>query len=329
MADYKVVKDLMEIKSPGCTKATTEPTTVQLLHFKKTLVSALAKCPLNASNKGHSYIIETLAEHQARNNNPGAILPFVPTVPTRPTGRADCAELTFYSQTVSEYNAHIEYNAQALAVIRSTFPGILSGLMIDGDLPDDTTGSAALVHAFNTVLDSMVSRTSYLDLSKAIYARVYLPSITGPVSYFAECDNDNLMMIRMKRAPHEHELIMECALAAFAAAHTNTIDSFRTYEAEWNIKKVTLVFTGTTYAEFKIFFTNKLKFLYTDQRGAHHQANHADILINRVAALEHNLADMSMVQDKRIEDLESAYHGSARAPPDTAFCLPRDNLIIP
>jgi hypothetical protein len=57
--DYRDIAALMEIKSPGSTTPTTEPTTIQLLQFKKTLVSALAKCSLNASNKGHTYIIET------------------------------------------------------------------------------------------------------------------------------------------------------------------------------------------------------------------------------------------------------------------------------
>ena len=111
--------------------------------------------------------------------------------------------------------------------------------------------------------------------------------------------------------------------------HTNNIDSFRKYEAESNAKKAQLVFTNTTYAQFKSFFTNKLKFLYTDQRRTAHQANHADILLNRVAALEHNMADMSMVQDERSEDLESAqaYHSQARAAPPDTFCLPRDDAI--
>ena len=63
--DYKNIAELMEIKSPGSTTPTTEPTTIQLLQFKRTLVSALAKCSLNASNKGHTYIIETKEEHRA------------------------------------------------------------------------------------------------------------------------------------------------------------------------------------------------------------------------------------------------------------------------
>lgn len=116
------------------------------------------------------------------------------------------------------------------------------------------------------------------------------------------------MMIRMNRTPHPEELIIKCALEAFAQARTNTIDDFRKYESEWN-RKIALLPTGTlAYDKFKIFFTNKLKFLYTDNRGTKHQANHADVLLNRVAALEHNMADMSMLQEERFEDLESAYH---------------------
>ena len=84
----------------------------------------------------------------------------------------------------------------------------------------------------------------------------------------------------MKRCSHPEELVMECALEAFAQAHTNTIDDFRKYESEWN-EKVARLTTGTlAYSEFKIFFTNKLKFLYTDKRGTKHQANHADVLLN-------------------------------------------------
>ena len=50
MTDYKSVRELMEAKAPGSTTPKTDPTTVQLLHFKKTLVSALTKCSLNASH---------------------------------------------------------------------------------------------------------------------------------------------------------------------------------------------------------------------------------------------------------------------------------------
>ena len=148
-----------------------------------------------------------------------------------------------------------------MAVIQHAFPSILNGLMIKGDLPDETTGRAALGHAFSTVLDSIVSRTSYMELSKAICMREYIPSITGPVNYFTECKNDNLMMIRMNWSPHPEELIIEYALEAFAQAHTNTIGDFQKYESEWN-EKMALLPAGTlAYAEFKIFFTNKLKFL--------------------------------------------------------------------
>ena len=69
MTDYKSVANFMEIKQPGVTTPITEPTTVQLLNFKKVLISALRQCPLNASNKGHTYIIETIDEHRARNNS--------------------------------------------------------------------------------------------------------------------------------------------------------------------------------------------------------------------------------------------------------------------
>lgn len=62
--------------------------------------------------------------------------------------------------------------------------------MIEGDLPDETTGRAALGHAFSTVLDFILSWTSCMELSKAIYMRKYTPSITGPVSYFTDCEND-------------------------------------------------------------------------------------------------------------------------------------------
>ena len=121
---------------------------------------------------------------------------------------------------------------------------------------------------------------------------------------------------------------MECALAAFANAHIDSINKFRTYESEWDDRKTKLKLPDTTYTEFKIFFTSKLKLLYKDQRGTshNHQANHADILLQRVAALEHNVADMSMTQEERLEDLEShAYHSRTQAAPPDSLCLPRDD----
>jgi hypothetical protein len=139
------------------------------------------------------------------------------------------------------------------------------------------------------------------------------------------------MMIRMKRSPHSKELIMECALEAFAQAHTNSIDDFRKYESEWNKKlsqlkkKNPLITKDMTYAQFKTFFTNKLKYLYTDKRGTKHQANHTEV-VNRIAALEHGFADMSMMQDDkddRLEDLETAYHSRSHVPP--SYCVPRDD----
>ena len=65
-----------------------------------------------------------------------------------------------------------------MAVIQHAFPSILNGLMFEGDLPDETTVRAAVGHTFSTVLDSIVARTSYMELSKVIYMRKYIPSIT-------------------------------------------------------------------------------------------------------------------------------------------------------
>ena len=118
---------------------------------------------------------------------------------------------------------------------------------------------------------------------------------------------------------------MECALAAFATAHISSIVSFRTYESEWNVKKSQLTFTNTTYAEFKVFFTSKLKNLYTDRHKTSHQANHADVLMQRVAALEHNIADLSSTQEERLDELESHAYLSSRVAPPGSFCLPRDD----
>jgi hypothetical protein len=139
----------------------------------------------------------------------------------------------------------------------------------------------------------------------------------------------------MKKTPHSKELIMECALEAFAQAHANSIDAFRKYETEWNDtltelkKKTPLITKDMTYAPFKTFFINKLKYLYTDKRGTtKHQANHAEV-VNRISALEHGLADMSMLQDdkdERLEDLETAYHSGAQMPPN--YCVPRDDRTM-
>ena len=79
---------------------------------------------------------------------------------------------------------------------------------------------------------------------------------------------------------------MECALEAFAQAHANSIDDFRKYESEWN-DKLSEMTVDTIYSEFKAFFINKLKYLYTDKRGTKHQANHAEVMLNQIAALEH------------------------------------------
>jgi len=320
--DYKNVAGFMEIKKPGITTPISEPTTVQLLAFKKVLISALRQCPLNASNKGHTYIIETLEEHRARNNNQSATLRPIPTEPVRPTAAtASRAELTYYGQLTSEYNAHLDYNNQAVAILMKTFPGILDGLMIDDDLPDDMQAKDAYEHAQVTLTDTLVSRSSYLKINKAIYSREYKPSSTGPTSYFAECDNDNLMITRMGRTPHTAEIIMECALEAFAEAHNDTIDTFRKYESEWNDKKVTYAFTGTIYKEFKIYFIRQLKNLYTDKRGTHHQAHYTDTVLRRMAALEANVADNTEVLDDLVDETATEYNGT-RAPP-TAVTLPR------
>ena len=151
MTDYKSVADFMEIKQPGVTTPISEPTTVQLLNFKKVLISALRQCPLNASNKGHTYIIETVDEHRARNNNPNATLKTVPTEPVRPTeATVSRAELMYYGQLTKEYNAHIDYNSQSIATLMKAFPGILDGLMIEDDLSDDTTAGDAFEHAHVT-----------------------------------------------------------------------------------------------------------------------------------------------------------------------------------
>ena len=105
---------------------------------------------------------------------------------------------------------------------------------------------------------------------------------------------------------------MECALEAFAEAHKDTIDTFRKYEAEWNDKKVTYGYTGTVYKEFKIYFIRQLKNLYTDKRGTHHQANSA--VLERVAALEANMADNADVLDDLVEETASAFLGRPRTP---------------
>ena len=96
MTNYKSVANFMEIKQPGVTTPITEPTIVQLLNFKKVLISALRQCPLNTSNKGHTYIIKSINEHRARNNNSKATLKAIPTEPVRPTeATVSRAELTY------------------------------------------------------------------------------------------------------------------------------------------------------------------------------------------------------------------------------------------
>ena len=78
---------------------------------------------------------------------------------------------------------------------------------------------------------------------------------------------------------------------------------------------VTYGHTGTVYKEFKIYFIQQLKNLYTNKRGTHHQAHHADTVLEQVAALEANIADNAEVLDDLVEETASAFLGrSSRTP---------------
>ena len=134
------------------------------------LVNALGQCPLVNSNKGHTYLVESLAEHRARNND---LLATLPTAPSRPTEPAETAKRYLWNnfdRKTAKYNAHVEYNKQTIAIIARVFPTSIEGLKFNGQFHDNLKADTALQHVIDTAVDSIKSRKEYLKLSNALYA---------------------------------------------------------------------------------------------------------------------------------------------------------------
>ena len=92
----------------------------------------------------------------------------------------------------------------------------------------------------------------------------YKPNPYGPKEYFIELDNYRRQAMYLKMAPIHFKTAMSSALFAFSKCG-HKADKIRSIEEEWRLKEMqyTNPMDGECYNDFKKFYIQKLKHLYT------------------------------------------------------------------
>jgi hypothetical protein len=294
------VRSLMNAKN---LHASTAPSTLDVIVFKRDLVNALIQCPARNSKQGHSYLLEGLEEYRTRIKEPEAKPIIRPKEPDEPDD--EDGDWTIFKYRLSKYERCEHYEAQALTILQETFPDCLQALKVNEFLPTTLTLKQAMAHLYDQVKDSDATRNSHMEIYDRFSSkgRSYKPNANGPREFFAACDDDRALARAIGLNNIDVTTIMIRALAAFRdSGHSR--ESLRNIEERWKLKLPQLADPETRYTEFKTYYTKELKVLFTDigQQGRAFHAN--DDMMERVQAMEFDMRTLAADQD----DLESAFH---------------------
>ena len=278
-------------------KPFSQPTTKDVITFKRELITALTKCPDPESRQGYAYIMETEVEYRTR-TSVNHTQTKAPDRPTMPRGSKDSNLWKAYDMDHSAFMRHQHYEIQALEVIDIMFPGYLE--KPDGPLPEELLPKAAMELIEDQVKDTVVTQQLGNNLLRDILDRKYTPSQNGPREYFVETDDDVRMVELVGTQPIPLAVVMVSAQQAFMnSGHPK--DKIRDLHEEWDNRISKLPDPLRRYQEFKAFYTKRLRTLYADTYKANNTGHRAEEmwkfseLDNRMDQLEYLTALQSEV----------------------------------
>mmetsp|Transcript_21670 Transcript_21670/g.48696 ORF Transcript_21670/g.48696 Transcript_21670/m.48696 type:complete len:147 (+) Transcript_21670:65-505(+) len=116
-------------------KPFTQPTTKDVIAFKRELITALTKCLDPQTNRGYAYLIKTEAEYQTRTISNCKQTP-TPVRPTFPRESDSSSTWRAYEAKQTVFTEYQRYLQQTLEIIDIVFPGCL--YKPNGHLPEPT-----------------------------------------------------------------------------------------------------------------------------------------------------------------------------------------------
>ena len=210
-------------------KPFSQPTTKDVITFKRELITALTKCPDPGSRQGYAYIMETEEEYKARTTMKHTQTE-TPIRPTMPRNSKDSNLWKAFDMDHSAFMRHQHYEIQALEMIDIMFPGYLE--KPDGPLPEELLPKEAMEQVEDQVKDSVVSQQLGNNLLRDVLDRKYAPSQNGPREYFVEADDDVRMAMLVGTQTIPLAVVMVAAQQAFMnSGHPK--DKIRDLHEEW------------------------------------------------------------------------------------------------
>ena len=189
-----------------------QPTTKDVIKFRRDLISALTKGPDPHTDQGYAYIIETETEYQSR-TDPQQPQSATPVRPKIPHGNNNNSAWKTYEIEQTAFKEYQHYAQQTLEAIDIMFPGQLERR--SGQLPQGLTPKAAMTKIEEQVADTVVSQRQANNLIRGVMDRTYTPNQNGPREYFIECDDDIRMSQSLVSYPIPPSMEMASAQQAF------------------------------------------------------------------------------------------------------------------
>ena len=159
-----------------------QPTTKDVITFKRELITALTKCPDPRSDQGYAYIIETEEEYQAMTVSKRQQTK-TPTRPEIPLGNKNNSAWKAYEIEQTTFKEYQHYTQQTLEVINIMFPGFLDKR--NGHLPEGLKLKTALDRVEAQVTDSVVSQQLGNNIIRDVLDRTYLYNLIFHILYLS------------------------------------------------------------------------------------------------------------------------------------------------
>ena len=153
-----------------------QPTTKDVITFKRELITALTKCPDPTSRQGYACIMETETEYKARTSATHTQTQ-TPIRPTMPRNSTNSNVWKAFDMDHHAFMRHQHYEIQALEMIDIMFPGYLD--KPDGPLPEELLPKTAMTQIESQVKDTVVSQRLGTNLLRDVLDRQYSPCQNG------------------------------------------------------------------------------------------------------------------------------------------------------
>eukprot|EP00536_Pseudo-nitzschia_multiseries_P015490 jgi/Psemu1/42781/gm1.42781_g len=279
--DYTSLKDHLD-EAP--LKPITEPTSIDIYEFKKTLVNALAEVTSikYIQGGGYAFLLETEAQYQT--HDPNTEYPMAPSEPHKLDGDTELTSDAYklWKHRRALYLEWNKYDREALLIdlILEAFP----------------RGTTAL-NAFQTMEEDLCSTDAQHQLMREITKKMntlaYTPSPIGPKEYFRQLTEYqaqiNLLPETANVTPAQ---MINYSREAFMRSKHDPITLHRVNE-DWKQHKSTIT-KDEEFVHYKRFWGQRLKELYS-------------VYNNKTASA--NMVDIQ--NDQRFADLESKQHDLA------------------